>query len=84
MTKTMPPLFLFLPLILLPFLIPSLSSANMDLKSLITEGLKHNIKIKNQRVNLEKAKIELSNSKKANLPTISLSSGLTYSHASSE
>jgi len=77
----MPPLFLFL---LFNFLLPNFSSANMDLKGLITEGLKHNIKIKNQRVNLEKAKIELSNSKKANLPTISLSSGLTYSHASSE
>jgi outer membrane protein TolC len=50
------------------------------LAEMIQEGIRHNISIKNQKINLEKAKIDLSTNKKANLPKISLSSGLSYSH----
>ncbi|MEC7181701.1 MAG: TolC family protein, partial [Bdellovibrionota bacterium] len=84
MMNTMPTLFLSLTLVLLSNFISGKTLASMDLKSLIIEGLQNNINIKNQRINLEKAKIDLSNSKKAYLPTVSLSSGLSYSHSAGE
>jgi len=80
----MPTLFLSLNLLIFSGLLTNKSFASMDLKSLIVEGLQHNINIKNQRIGLEKAKIDLSNSKKAYLPTVSLSSGLSYSHSAGE
>ena len=59
MMNTMPTLFLSLTLFILSGFLTGKSFASMDLKSLIVEGLQHNINIKNQRISLEKAKIDL-------------------------